>query len=376
MADGNQVNFISSETAQQIREILKQPAQGSPPPQPTSQKEKWLFYKLRQVELLDTPTWDDDERYWTADAVFCDGSSFQTVVMFEGDMPPQYGEGDRVYAYLRGGKVPWVALTLEPLPRLGRILSSRSYSNENPPNKWLYTVQVVSIKNAEDHNYEQILDYESTPNAINLCEIENLETGLMGNGINLDGFAPSGTTVSYLAPVPNGTLVFLYRFCHGANNDDNDNGNSNNNEQDTDDNDNGNSNNNEQDTEPADKKEIFVFQFQNQYCSPFASHIVGKTKTAITGPDDDTEVTIDKKDWKIGEEAVKVKCPLLGKEETIEKGALVILSFNVRTRVWEIIEAQCRPESSDETEDDGNPEPGTGEGEGEGGETGNEGGEE
>ncbi len=265
-----------------------------------------LFYSVRMVRLLSDPRQDQIATgIWHADAIFYPGAEKEITVDFITDSAPGPHIDDYVWVVYRG---KWEALMATGTVVIGRVSDSLSISR----NKWEYMVNLAQLAGDSVSGCYETFSQEDTYSALNLCELENLETGMMGNGINLDGFVPSGTNEDYLAPVPNGTLVLMEGFSVGD-------------------------------------IPIFLFQFQNQYCCPFASHFVAETKDPITGPDVSTALTINNRDWKIGNNTIYVKCPLLrggNNAETIDRGTKVIVSYNIRTREWEIIEAQCPAETN------------------------------
>ena len=293
---------------------------------------KDVFFEIRQFRLLESPIWDDDKKLWTADAVFYP-ADVQThfPVKFSTELVPACGEGDIIYAVNRSGKFGWVALMPDPVPRVGRILAHANYGATNAPNKWTYLVQQLGFDSILGNGSVPTLNNEARHTAINLCEIENSETGMMGNGINLNGFAPSGTPHSYLAPVPNGTLVFMFSFSWA-----------------------------EETGVPLqyERRNFFVFQFPNQLMFPFCSHLYEETPDSLTGPSesgqtpDNNHLTMS-----INGEDQKVYCPLLRSGETIPAHTKVILSQNIKTGFWEIIETRCASASAapqpNEGEDEG-----------------------
>lgn len=211
---------------------------------------------------------------------------------------------------------------------IGRITGAVGLS----PNRWKYTVTLAkfgcSVNNDTlSPSIVQLTD-EIPYDALNLYEVENNETGLMGNGMDLTGYVDTGANHSSLAPAPNGTLVWVTGYCVGSS-----------------DSTGGQISGSDAESVPF----VFLFEYRNQFICPFASHFVAETKDPITGPDASTALTINNRDWKIGNNTIYVKCPLLrggNNAETIDRGTKVIVSYNIRTREWEIIEAQCPAETN------------------------------
>ena len=79
-------------------------------------------------------------------------------------------------------------------------------------------------------------------------------------------------------------------------------------------------------------------------------HYIGKTKRKINGTGgscyDNTNI-LDLASTTNNEIVLleSVKCPLLRSTEEIEAGTLVVVSKNIQTGEWQIIEAQCPVES-------------------------------
>lgn len=272
-----------------------------------------LHALIRQIRLTSNPVAEAGATsYWTADAEFYPPYGPPIKAVFNTDTVPPFHAGDVVYAVLRAG---WEVLSLDTKLVLGRIAGSTLVS----PNRWLYTVQTGCLERLAYNNdlmpYVPTLNSERPAYAVNLCEIENQATGLMGNGMDMSGLLAENEALSCLAPVPAGTLIFMTK-CQW---------------EDT----------SRQEGNYHPNSSIYVFQFQNQYCCPFASHITAITEEDITGPDETTALKVNKEIWKIGNETVIVTCPLLRPGETLDGDTPVIVSFNIRTREWQIIEAQC-----------------------------------
>lgn len=87
-----------------------------------------------------------------------------------------------------------------------------------------------------------------------------------------------------------------------------------------------------------------------------AGHYLGKTKRKINGTGgsgyDNTNI-LDLASTAQNEIVLLegVKCPLLRSTEEIDAGTLVIVSQNIQTGEWQIIEAQCPVEESSSSSD-------------------------
>ena len=338
MVDGNnQINFLSPETASRIRELTGASAQSSPPsPLQTDQTKKYLFNSIRQFRLLEDPQYigtTDDPDVWESQAETSPNAEFQISVKFR-KVLPSHVAGDIVYAVLRSD---WEVLLYDAHPRIGRIYQSKALS----ANRWEYTIQPIKITQADGGFVPELAD-ESTAAAYNLYETENLETGLLGNGIDLTGWVEEGAMEEngdpkhFLSPVPNGTLVFYHTFSLATGKSD-DTGNSSENE---------NSPNGAQGgggTSSGNRKipHIMVFQFANPLKSPFISHVIKSLPFGISGPSDSTEPSSNYVSMTVGGTLEKVYCPLLKRGESLGAGTKVVLSRNIETGFWEIIEAQC-----------------------------------
>ena len=311
------------------------------------------FFEIRQFKLTEDPRYigtQEERDLWEANATPFPGAEFQTTVKFNKILPSHIA-GDVVYAVHRSD---WEVLLYEGHPRIGRIKQAK----EIGANRWEYSVQPIRFTRRDGNFCPELMD-ESLGTAYNLSEMENLETGLLGNGINLTGWVEEGevgenrTPKHFLAPVPNGTLVFYYTLSLKPETVDSEGTSENEGETESD--------------EPAetedeinrDNDHIMIFQFSNQLKNPFISHFTKEIPFPITGPSDSTEENSNNISMRIGGVVEKVYCPLLKDGETLRQGTKVVLSRNIITGKWEIIEAQCDSASAaalpgeGEGEDDG-----------------------
>ena len=342
------LNFISQQTKQIIQERLKTEKRQEDS-YIEAHKGCSLFFSIRQFRLVENPEYDQDNHQWTAPAVFYPSPSKSTVqqaseesqsaeeqtylIYFKSETPPACVAGHIIYAVLRKN---WEALYPDPIPQVGRIVKS----SELDINKWCYNVQPTGFEcssNSEHLRYLHTVNQESLFYALNLCEIENQETGSQGNGMDLGCFVPEGSNASFLAPVPVGTLVFMfgYNYYSDSQNDDDDlNG----------------------ENDKGETNKLYLFQFSNQPLYQFASHLVAQLPDDLSGPSDSRLTNSHSIQMSIGvglngSGKVDVYCPLLQEGDTLPKGTIVVLSRNMETGAWDIIEASCTPSDLQDNDD-------------------------
>ena len=264
---------------------------------------KSLFDSLRLVRLQDDPVRDENAaNIWHSHGRFQYPSAATVVpVRIFSPVPPGYSPGDDVYVVYRGianqnvKDECWEVITDSKISVVARINSSREISS----NKWSYLLTVVSFSSLNSNSINETLANDTYYTGLNLYETENLDTGLMGNGLDISALTIEGAD-SYLAPVPNGTLVLARPF-------------------------------------RIESGTILLFQYSNQIQYPFASHLIATLSEAIEFGQTGTV--------NVGGSDITVSCPLLRYGESIPADTKVVISRNLKTGEWQIIEAQCPVES-------------------------------
>lgn len=265
-----------------------------------------LWDSVRPVVLQESP-WKSshDNNLWIALGKADPGMPLVNV-RFRSRLAPDFSEHDVVYCAYRNG---WEAILTERRPVIARVNSSVKIS----PNKWKYDLLLIGFDCTGDASqlspYIEIISGEESYVGLNMCEVENYETGKLGNGLDVSGLVPRGETNSFLSPVPEGTLVYAFLY-------------------------------------NTDVGRLLLFQYANQRAYPFGSHLVVKTKTKIEGPEETTGLELNGEDWEGQDSPVMAKCPLLRVGESLLAGTKVIVSQNLLTGEWEIIEAQCKSASA------------------------------
>lgn len=264
-----------------------------------------LFNSLRLVRLQDVPVRDvTNSSVWHTKGRFQPPSAATIVpIRIFSRVPPEYRPGDDIYVVYRGrigddsasNAECWEGLTDRKSPVIARINSFEEISS----NRWSYRLSVVGFDCLKSDDklspFIETLASDVSYTGLNLCETENLDTGLLGNGLDISALTSEGAD-SYLAPVPNGTLVLALPFQTG-------------------------------------NETLFLFQYSNQTQYTFASHLIATLSDQL---DYGQTGTVN-----VGGADITVSCPLLRSGESIPGGTEVVVSRNLKTGAWQIIEAQC-----------------------------------
>lgn len=299
------MNFLSPETAKKIEaQINERERTGSKPE--VIAKRKSLFYDLRPVRLTTDP--EETADGWSAEFTFIpeggenqgnNPSRDETAykVYFAGDGVPGCHKDDIIYAANRGRF--FAVCSCEPEIRFVRIINSDSYGL----NAWMYQVQ--EVQPVYENSGPQFRFCDITGQGVNLLEIDNLDTGMLGMGVDITNEQNIGETVAvnHINPAPNGVVVAAHRI-----------------------------------TRFDTGVPYYIFQFNNPLSTGWG-HVVKTLESTFS------ESAI----FTLCGEDVEVTCPLLNPGETLPAGTKVIISQNFETTNWEIIEAQCSPTDDPET---------------------------
>ncbi|MBR5416110.1 MAG: hypothetical protein IK105_09275 [Thermoguttaceae bacterium] len=289
------MNFLSPETARKIQESIKEREQ-TDQNQEKPETRKSLFYDLRPARLETDP--EETADGWSADFTFVqegqniNSSSDQETakfrVYFVGDGVPECHKDDVIYVAFRGRYT--AVCKCDPDTRYIWISGSSTYGL----NSWLYQVQEVQLVYEDSGLRVKICDIPGQ--GVNLLELNNLDTGMLGIGIDItnDQNIDQLVNVNHINPVPNGVVVESRKI-----------------------------------TRLDTGVPCYIFQFGNPLSTGWG-HVVRTLDSEFSGS----------KIFSIGGKDVVVTCPLL-EGKTLPKGTKVIISQNFETTEWEIVEAQC-----------------------------------
>ncbi|MBQ6158974.1 MAG: hypothetical protein IJJ20_08205 [Thermoguttaceae bacterium] len=294
------MNFLAPETARKIQESIKEREQIDQN-QEKLERRKSLFYDLRPARLETDP--EETADGWSADFTFVqegqdiNSSSDQETakfrVYFVGDSVPGCHKDDVIYVANRGKYT--AVCKCDPEIRIIIVVNIEEYT----PNRWSYIVAEGSIVLEENDFVFKITDISGK--GFNLLELENLDSGMLGMGVDItnDENISKKVSLHHIKPVPEGTVLLakkILRIETGA--------------------------------------PYYIFQYNNALNSGWG-HVVRTLDSEFSGS----------KIFSICGEDVEVTCPLLD-GKSLPKGTKVIISQNFETTKWEIIEATCNDASA------------------------------
>lgn len=307
------MNFVSPETARKIQESIREKEQIDQS-RDEPQRRKSLFYDLRPVRLATDP--EETVDGWSAEFTFIqegkeepninpDQEETKFRVYFAGDGVPGCHKDDVIYVANRGRFT--AVCKCDPDVRFIIVVNIEEYF----PNRWIYIVaEGLIVLEGNDFVFKIT---EISGKGLNLLELENLDSGMLGMGVditNQDNITES-VDLHHIKPVPEGTVLLAKKV-----------------------------------TRLDTGVPYYVFQYNNALNSGWG-HVVRTLETPFSG----SQI------FSIGGRDVEVTCPLLKTKQSLPKDTKVIISQNFETTEWEIIEAQCASASaatlSGEGEDEG-----------------------